>query len=342
MNSVNYIFSYFCPFQIPPMTRPHPYRPPLLPPPVALIRVDTCDTRRCVFRGTRTAAAHHLRGRRWLHISTTVHCSLFTAHWSYTFSAKEKDVETGLSFFGSRYYSSDLSIWLSVDPMSDKYPSLSPYVYCADNPVRCVDPNGEKIVVDGDDASDVVTQINNKTSEKFNVFIDDNGNMDYSGKAKTKIDRFLKKAIKQENVKVIIKANNNQETFTTYDGKKYNYYKDEEGVMAAGAYGGSVYHDGSADSYQYVDPKRSADLDMMVGDNEPGGFLLHEIAEGYFSASIALKNQTSDPINEHNNYNKAHYKANGIMGGGWTKEHLELPTPIGNIPTKVYYRRNND
>ena len=30
--------------------------------------------------------------------------------------------------------------------MSDKYPSMSPYVYCADNPVRCVDPNGEEIV----------------------------------------------------------------------------------------------------------------------------------------------------------------------------------------------------
>jgi len=53
----------------------------------------------------------------------------------YTFSAKEKDSETGLSYFGSRYYSSDLSIWLSVDPMAAKYPSLSPYVYCADNPV---------------------------------------------------------------------------------------------------------------------------------------------------------------------------------------------------------------
>ena len=64
----------------------------------------------------------------------------------HTFSSKERDVETGLSYFGARYYSSDLSIWLSVDPMSDKYPSLSPYVYCADNPVRCVDPNGEDIV----------------------------------------------------------------------------------------------------------------------------------------------------------------------------------------------------
>ena len=66
-------------------------------------------------------------------------------NWTYTFSAKEKDSETGLSYFGSRYYSSDLSIWLSVDPMSDKYPSLSPYVYCADNPVKLVDPNGEEL-----------------------------------------------------------------------------------------------------------------------------------------------------------------------------------------------------
>ena len=63
----------------------------------------------------------------------------------FTFSAKEKDAETGFSYFGSRYYCSDLSIWLSVDPMASKYPSLSPYVYCANNPVKLVDPNGEEI-----------------------------------------------------------------------------------------------------------------------------------------------------------------------------------------------------
>ena len=77
--------------------------------------------------------------------------TLFSA--SFTFSAKEKDQETGFSYFGSRYYSSDLSIWLSVDPMSDKYPSLSPYVYCADNPVKLVDPNGEDIITIHSDGS---------------------------------------------------------------------------------------------------------------------------------------------------------------------------------------------
>jgi RHS repeat-associated protein len=74
--------------------------------------------------------------------TTTLHSPFLILNWSHTFSAKERDSETGLSYFGARYYSSDLSIWLSVDPMSDKYPSLSPYVYCADNPVRLVDPNG--------------------------------------------------------------------------------------------------------------------------------------------------------------------------------------------------------
>ena len=67
-----------------------------------------------------------------------------TTSWNapYTFSGKEKDVETGYGYFGARYYDSGLSIWLSVDPMSDKYPSLSPYNYCANNPVILVDPDG--------------------------------------------------------------------------------------------------------------------------------------------------------------------------------------------------------
>ena len=63
-----------------------------------------------------------------------------------TFAGKERDSETGFSYFGARYYDSDLMTgWLSVDPLADKYPSLSPYAYCAWNPVKLVDPDGRKI-----------------------------------------------------------------------------------------------------------------------------------------------------------------------------------------------------
>ena len=55
------------------------------------------------------------------------------------------------NFPSARYYpsaplrnrNSDLSIWISVDPMVDKYPNLSPYTYCTDNPVGIVDPEGK-------------------------------------------------------------------------------------------------------------------------------------------------------------------------------------------------------
>jgi RHS repeat-associated protein len=60
----------------------------------------------------------------------------------YTFSGKEKDSETGYSYFGARYYDSDLSIWLSVDPLADKYPSMSAYMYVGGHPTIIVDPNG--------------------------------------------------------------------------------------------------------------------------------------------------------------------------------------------------------
>ena len=65
-----------------------------------------------------------------------------------TFAEKKRDSETGFSYFGARYYDSDLmTSWLSVDPMADKYPNISPYAYCAWNPIKLVDPDGEDFKV---------------------------------------------------------------------------------------------------------------------------------------------------------------------------------------------------
>ena len=60
------------------------------------------------------------------------------------FTGKERDEETGYGYFGARYMDHELMTgWLSVDPMANKYPSISPYNYCMWNPVRLVDPDGK-------------------------------------------------------------------------------------------------------------------------------------------------------------------------------------------------------
>ncbi len=92
----------------------------------------------------------------------------------YTFSGKEKDTETGYGYFGARYYDSGLSIWLSVDPMSDKYPSMSPYNYCANNPVILVDPDGRDIW-DINENGQVVGHIKDKSKDVIRR-VDNDGN----------------------------------------------------------------------------------------------------------------------------------------------------------------------
>ena len=81
-------------------------------------------------------------------VSTTLTAQIPTEMLSQShrlcFIGKERDSETCFSYFGARYYDSDILMgWLSVDPLADKYPGLSPYAYCAWNPVRLVDPDGE-------------------------------------------------------------------------------------------------------------------------------------------------------------------------------------------------------
>ncbi len=60
----------------------------------------------------------------------------------YRFNGKELDTETGLYYYGARYYNPATALWLGVDPLASKYPGVSPYVYCVGNPVKYVDPDG--------------------------------------------------------------------------------------------------------------------------------------------------------------------------------------------------------
>ena len=64
----------------------------------------------------------------------------------YKFNGKQFDEETGLYYYGARYLIPVTSLWYGVDPLAEKYPTAGGFVYCIDNPVKLVDPNGKKIL----------------------------------------------------------------------------------------------------------------------------------------------------------------------------------------------------
>ncbi|MBI5161261.1 MAG: RHS repeat-associated core domain-containing protein, partial [Micrococcales bacterium] len=74
----------------------------------------------------------------------------------YEFTGKERDEETGLDYFGARYYAARLGRWVSPDPVAIHCPEsvldtgMMPlsYAYVRDNPIRLVDPDGNNPVED--------------------------------------------------------------------------------------------------------------------------------------------------------------------------------------------------
>ena len=60
----------------------------------------------------------------------------------YLFNAKEFDEETGMYYYGARYYEPRLSMWISTDPLQEKYPNVVTYCFVYDNPLMYIDPTG--------------------------------------------------------------------------------------------------------------------------------------------------------------------------------------------------------
>lgn len=58
----------------------------------------------------------------------------------YLFNGKELDSETGLYYYGARYYDPKTSIFLNVDPLAEK--TMTPYAYTNNNPINLIDPTG--------------------------------------------------------------------------------------------------------------------------------------------------------------------------------------------------------
>ncbi|OFY87126.1 MAG: hypothetical protein A3F72_16605 [Bacteroidetes bacterium RIFCSPLOWO2_12_FULL_35_15] len=93
-------------------------------------------------------------GRSWPTQTAADNTSAGTKPYRYGFNGKESDFEIkdigGSSYdYGARMYDPRLGRWLATDPFAAKYPSMSPYVFGANNPILFIDPDGKTIIITG-------------------------------------------------------------------------------------------------------------------------------------------------------------------------------------------------
>ena len=221
----------------------------------------------------------------------------------FTFTGKEKDSETGFYYFGARYYDPSISgLFLSIDPMADKYPSISPYAYCAWNPVKLVDPDGRDLYIPNEDSEshnaskqDILSLV----KEKYKKYIcfDKEGNVSLSedvtdGMLKNDKGLALIKDLVTSQKKFLYEASDDASS-TYNDGLSHEMTSDEwtmDGIVNASSYGKD-----SRGLYTHT-PKKGYDGHVILAksgdwkETDKNGFatsirksvLFHELAENYY------------------------------------------------------------
>lgn len=78
-----------------------------------------------------------------------------TSSRRYEFNGKETQwiANASLLDYGARFYDPEIARWHTIDPKADDYLSISPYAYCANNPVKYIDPTGERLIIYDEDGT---------------------------------------------------------------------------------------------------------------------------------------------------------------------------------------------
>ena len=256
-------------------------------------------------------------------------------NWTYSFSAKERDTETSLSYFSSRYYSSDLSIWLSVDPMSDKYASLSPYNYCANNPVKLVDPNGETWEVADDEAThnDVLSIVNPINRQRVIFNSDGTVAVNLDGLSEEQLQNDIGLTL----INDLVKSNYNY-YFETSDiafccvkdmQRTVGHICDEKhkGVINASRFGKD-----SRGGHTYL-PMNGFDGQVVIaisgkfslnGQDVRKSIVFHELKENYLRTDLKMDYSGPNGVGAHRTAARIESKAWGTPGG---QADYEMPAP---------------
>ncbi|MBR0077601.1 MAG: hypothetical protein IJP72_04290 [Bacteroidales bacterium] len=211
-----------------------------------------------------------------------------------------------------------------MDPMADKYPGLSPYTYCADNPVRLVDPDGREIWLIGteEERNSAFNEMQNGTN--LSIGMDGDGHIYSTGETKngeglSRADKKLLRAINDNRVNVYIDICS-QPSDVQND--------------AGGAYMGTEYYSGTktASSNNHVNLDELW-ITEMQGKEQHGRGIIHEATEGYAAGLIAIKKETSiKPASFHFVERMYKYSEIGIDDNGKMVER----TTKGVDPIKVY------
>ena len=140
----------------------------------------------------------------------------------YKFNGKEDQsfASVPLLDYGARLLSTRTGRWTTMDPLAEKYYSISPYAYCGNNPVNLIDPDGTIIIPKGAEELDMIRNTLPEEDREY-VKLDENGQIDAKSlnehKSKSGNYNLLSELVNSD--KIVEVVLDDKFTFMKQDGK---------------------------------------------------------------------------------------------------------------------------
>ena len=209
----------------------------------------------------------------------------------------------------TKYLAENSSRWLSPDPLAAKYPQVSPYIFCMNNPILFVDPDGREVFISGTLSNNALQQLQARVGNNITLSIGDKGKVTYTTNTDNKLRGDAKRMtgmIDNNSISVNLKTTEKNETSTG-------------NLMIGGSFmGNTVTKDADSNTKvvanQEVNPNVLGSADAHT--NTPGKMIMHEATEAYAGAKISQKEgfgvgtaTHADVANPTSVYNRAHNQA---------------------------------
>ena len=261
----------------------------------------------------------------------------------FKFNGKEYDEETGNYYYGARYYDPKLSIFISVDPLAEKYLDKTPYHYCSNNPINRIDPSGltdYKV----DKESGGLYRVGNENDDPDRILkTDRNGNVKIKGEG---FLGFLVKKSERGKPKVIM---DNIAKGILTDGINF---KHRHTVINIGGKGQPTEQDVKNFIVQYSDKVAHSEVSghgLVDGGGNLAGYLIHKHEANGWDYCIGLNKDKGEPMNASSSekdrrYIDFHFHVQPRYNG----ENRKIPSPEDynnarkrpNLPHWIFFQHD--
>ena len=236
----------------------------------------------------------------------------------YRYGGKEWNATTSTYDFEARYLSPSFHRFTTMDPLAEKYYSISPYAYCANNPVRYSDPTG---TVFTERSLEYVERLINNIDERQNHNAEKIAKLQERLHSERLSDKRVKRIQKQigklqgesselENVRAEITVL--KESNQVYDIRRDNSLNINDSIFGTGEYRSGV-------AFEF----ETGCFSIALGDGSLGS-LAHELKHAYqFEIGALSSGYRKDGQPFYDKTDEVSAYARGAMFGN---------SPIGNLP----------